>query len=263
MLGANPEGGSEPWGARTKYAYSIISLRFEPLPYTMMQNSAIINPEDEYQRNTFIDQEPHAEILSLSGFQMLYTEGEGLPVGASDPKGQQYQAEVGQVTVKSDVRLTWVGVPESWVMYTGTKKPTRILFRLGTLNEGDFLGYEDGTLCLMGVKFTRKPWPLYQPPLTSFDAAESPFVYDIEFLFSYFNPTKGFTGDPPMQITNNLGWNNFIYRGEVTNPPTVDGNAGYWFYASFTGDENDLSLFQYSNYKLLFDSADNGTASGL
>jgi hypothetical protein len=262
--------GYAPRAARARYALARVTLRFEPLPYLIAEDEDFARGF-EYLRNTYIDQEPRAEILSLSGFNLTYAEGLGHAVlpAASQPLGKEYPAEIGQVVVKSDLRVIWEHVPSSWIFRSDTSKPTRMLFRLGTVNEGEFLGYEEGTLALMGVKLTRQPWGLYIPNPELLLPQETRQMYRVEFAMQYFNPTKG-TSDA-VQITDNLGHNCAPWRGEII-PLLVDTNAGRWFLASYDGQlpsartvgqkKGANCMFQYTDFAKLFDAADNGEANG-
>jgi hypothetical protein len=260
-------------GFRAKYKRSRLSLRFEPLPYDLQTD---IFTTSERERNVIWDQEPRTEMLSLSGFTMTYAEGSNLPVLThSSPSGKAYPAEVGQVLVKSDCRLTWFGVPERWLMFPGTKKPTRLLARLGTLNSADFFGYARGTLMFSAVKLTRYPWTLRVDPLVpAADAVESTHHYTVEMIFSWFDPPRGFTNPgtgvaTPLATTapNNAGWNCLPWRGHVI--PLVrptDGNAGRWFFSSYDGSPpaaGGKTMFEYSDFTKAFDAAENAPASGV
>jgi hypothetical protein len=247
---ANPvaAGGLPQLIASTGYRQSHVTLRFQPLPYTMLEDGSTPSLQ-EYQRNTFIDQEPRSEVLSLSGFQQIYVEGTGLPaVGYTNPMGTTYQSEVGQVLVKNDLRLTWDLVPENFLMETGTKIPKWPLYCLGGVNNAPFLGYATGTLLFNGMRLTRHPWPLAL-------GTESKFVYTVEFLLTFFDPTKGFTGDPPVRITTNRGHNCLPYRGKVG--VGADGNSGLWFLATYDGALGGRRLYGPVGFANLFNCAQN------
>jgi len=296
----NVLGSVTPQGLWAKYKKSKITLRFEQLPW-LIQQDAITS--GEYQRNCWIDQEPHTDIISLSGFQLTYAEGNAITGIQSAPAGNQYPGEIGQIVFKSDIRLTWVQVPETWLMagavgsVTTTFIPTRILYRLGTLNNAPFFNYPKGTLRLDGVKLTREPWTLFENPAQPTQACESRWQYKVEFAMKYFNPQKGYTtltppAGPQIPLAANipgtntpiLGHNNSIWRGGLMGgaPPTLlsDANAGRWFLASYDGkvpipagvsgatstpfNEGANCQFQYTDFTKLFDAADNSIdGSGL
>lgn len=263
---------------RGSYRKARVTLRFEPLLGYVLNDERMVSEGtvlSESRRNTWMDQESRVDIVSLSGFQLKYAEGTGLPAGFSSPLGNAYPAEIGQVIVKSDVRVMWRDVPETYLFggdtssVTRDRRPARILYRLGTVNDAAFFGYPRGTLALMGVRMVRTPWPLYVPIKELGDAFEDHWEYTVEFLMTYFNPEKGFTGNPAAKITDNLGWNNSIWRGSLTG---ADGNAGLWFLATYDGQtifpkvagnkEGSNCQFAYTDFTKLFDAHDNGLSSG-
>lgn len=239
-------------GNRGRYKKSRVTLRFSPVKYPILADDAIPNRQ-EWRRWCWIDQEPRTEVLSLSGFQMRYIEGTGLAAPSSSPLLQPYPAEAGAVIIKSDLRVVWEDVPEDYVMAVGTVFPFNILSGLGKVNSANWQNFFKGTLLLNGVKFTRDPWALAL-------GTESAFSYTIEFLMSFFDPPKGFTGNPPVSLTrvdpvtgeptDPRGHNCFPWRGNFT---AGDINAGRWFAASFTGDPGDKRMYDSFNFDKLFD----------
>ena len=238
--------GNPGLGYRTKYKKAHITIRFSAPDYTILDDSAVPDRQ-EWLRNTSIDQEPKTEILSLSGFQLIYTEGTGTTPPISSPQGKQYPAEIGQVLIKSDLRVVWNLVPSSLLMLTGTQVPKWILYCLGKVNNSDFMSYTAGTLMLSGVKLTRHAWPLVR-------GDEDKFVYTVEFLMSFFDPPKGYTGTPEVLITTNRGWNNAPFRGSFV---AGDKNAGRWFLSSYDGSSTGQKQFGTVNFANLFQSANN------
>lgn len=233
---------------RANYKKARLTLRFAPSPNDIKEDSSVPDRQ-EWLRNTSIDQEPRTDVLSLSGFQMIYAEGTGLAAPSSSPQGQPYPAEVGQIIIKSDLRVTWDLVPHSLLFLTGTQRPFWLTSLLGFVNLGEFLGYAEGTLLYSGCRLTRHTWPLRR-------GTEDKYVYTVEMMYSWFDPKKGFSGNPAVQITGNRGHNNFPWRGNFT---AGDKNAGRWFYGTFTGGSGDydLPMFQYAKFQNLFQSANN------
>lgn len=243
---------------RGGYKYAKLVVRFGPTDVTFRED---VDPDYpnlsadrlEYRRNVCIDMEPRTETLE-SKFVYKFAEGENCPAPYTNPKGAEVVAEQAQILVKPDVVVRWKDVPEDFIMLQGTKKPGNILFTLGRVNKFAFLGFEEGVLLLVAAKLTRYPWTLKPRAGLPGAALESEYLYDVEYLMSYFDPVKGFTGNPPVQITGNLGHNNFPFRGNVA---AVDPNAGQWFYASLSGTLNGQPLYQYVDYKYLFDCPHN------
>lgn len=146
-----------------------------------------------------------------------------------------------------------------------------MLARLGTVNDAEFFGYARGTLMFSGVKLTRHPWALHVAPLVPTDAAESRHHYDCELLFSWFDPDRGFDGNPATALATSAparaGWNCLPWRGALARPfPFVfgsDGNAGKWFFATYDGNVAGKTMFSYTDFTKCFDAAENAAADGV
>lgn len=265
-----------PLRYQTSSKLSKLTARFAPVPYRMLEDEQVSSggaTNGEWLRYCYIDQEPRAEVLSLTGFNQTYFEGEGYPTPPtlftpiSNPKGNQYPSEIGQVIVKSDLRVTWVNVPEEWVFWRDpstnvlTQYPKNILMGLGTINQENWNGFLAGTLLLTGAKFTRRAWPLAA-------GTESRYNYDIEFQMSYFDPPKGYSyiGGVTTQLNRIAidgepldlrGHNCFPWRGSGF---AGDINAGLWFGASFDGGDpttlgsTSEGLYRQSLFDNLFNS---------
>lgn len=246
---------------RTSYEKAKIVARFAPCPYPMLTDTEVFvgGQIQEWRRWTTLDLEPRAEVLSLQGFKQIYTEGTGLAAPTTSPQGKEYPAEVGQVLVKTSVRLTWSLVSDLWLFGRDAggnlvSYPRNIVLGLGTVNETNFLGFLAGTLMLESVKMMRYPWGLCAGD------AEGRFHYDVEFGFSFFDPTKGYTGSPAVQLNRVDG------AGEPTDPrghnclphcgsfETGDLNAGLWFGATYNGSTTGRGLFAKSEFRKLFNS---------
>lgn len=254
-----PVSGARTLVNRTRYQTSKLTLRFEPAMWPLLEDAYVTG---EWNRWCYVNMEPRTEILSLDGFTMKYFEGTGLPAGSSSPSGQQYPSDIGQVIVKSDLQVVWKEVPSDWIMATAVSGgipiyPTKIISGLGCVNSTNWNGFLKGTLLLNGVKLTRHPWALAA-------GTESRYIYTVEFLMSYFDPPKGYTGAPtPVQLvrvdgsgvpTDPRGHNCFPWKGNLT---AGDVNAGRWFAASYTGNSADKKLYQEYAFANLFDCARN------
>lgn len=245
---------------RTGYKWAKLVVRFGP---TEVKYREDVDPDyqdlssgrKEYLRNVVVDMEPRTETFETK-LQYKFAEGESCPAPYTNPKGAEVVAEHAQILVKPDVVIRWKDVPEAYVMESNTNKPYRILFSLGTVNSGDFLGFEEGLLLSVGAKLTRNPWTLKPRPGLPGAGLESDFLYDVELYMSYFDPEKGYTGNPPVLITANRGHNNFPHRGSVV---AADPNAGRWFYASLNGDLLGRPLYQYTDFAKIFDCPQNYT----
>lgn len=252
----------------TGWSKEEVTIRFSPAPYRFVADIVGLK---EYQRNTIIDVDPRTEVLTLSGFQIIYAEGDGnTDPPTSNPKSKAAPADVYQVLAKPDLKVIWHRVPEKFISSStlaGQLRPTKILAGLGKLNAGTWLNYPQGTLLFIGARFVRKPWALAAGAVGTgvvpTSVRESIFNYDVEFLFSYFDPVKGYASDA--QITNALtfGHNCLPWRGN--SPGTVlasdDLNQGRWFFATYSGLLNSIgtsggsrAMMEYVNYDTLFES---------
>jgi hypothetical protein len=252
---------------RARYKKSRLTLRFEPAMWPVLGDGEMVG-FGEWKRYCYVNQEPRVEVLSLDGFQMVFFEGSGCANPITNPAGKAVPSDVGQILVKSDIQVVWDEVPENWVMATAVSNgisitPTKILAGLGCVNKYNWNGYLAGTLLLNGVRFTRHPWPL-------FAGTESRYIYTIEFLMSFFDPPKGYTGSGSgFTQLNRIGSNGepldprghicLPYQG-ASKPTAGDKNAGRWFAASFTGGSDvaaNKRLYDQYDYAKLFDCARN------
>jgi hypothetical protein len=259
-------GTPAPLGFRTGYKLAKLVARFSPTLVTFREDNAdpdhqnLSDDRKEYLRNTVVDTIPRTETFE-SKLTYVFQEGAGLPPPTTSPAFQTTLAEQGQILVKPDVTVGWKDVPEAWVMRTGTQNPKNVLKALGTLNDSDFLGYERGTLLFVGAELTRNPWTLRPNARLPGAGLESPYLFDLRLMFSFFDPEKGHTGSPAVQITTNRGHNNFPWQGKPDGVVTgSDTNAGKWFYATVyaTGDAaTGQGLYRYTSYPKIFDCPQN------
>lgn len=250
------------------YQKELCTIRFSPAPYRYAQDADITY---EYHRNTIIDTEPRTEVLTLSGYQVIYAEGGSNTGNLTNAKGKSAPGDLYQVLVRPDIKVTWFQVPEKFLTTNttiGQMYPNKILAGLGKVNNATWLTYPKGTLLFNGARLTRKPWALAAggsaagtPPT---DLRESVFNYDVEFLFSYFNPVKGYDTDAQITNADTYGHNCLPYRGEPTGTTiaTDDLNAGRWFFATYSGQLNSIGtangsrgLLEYTSFNNLFSSA--------
>lgn len=231
------------------YRKSRVVCKFAPLPYDLTKDEEMeASGLGEEFRWTEIDVGPKTDILSVDGQQLTFVEGNTPPFGNKVP------GSVGQVLVKSDVRVTWYGVPKRW-LFGATEKPTKILAGLGTVNDAEFYSnYPAGTLMCSAVTMQKSIWPF---AVTSGAVIESQFEYDVQFLFSYFSPTRG----PDANLTLPGGWNLQPWRG-LGNYAAGAGNSstasGYWYTCTFNGNiplgnnTGGQTLFRTSDFSQMF-----------
>lgn len=251
------------------YEKAMVTARFGPAMYRYLPDAPGLK---EYQRNTIIDTEPRTEVLSLSGFQTIFAEGGSNTAPITNAKGKVSPADQFQVLIKPDLKVTWHDVPEKFISKNsislpGQVYPEKIVKGLGTLNRYDWMSWKKGTLLYVAAHLVRRPWVLAAGG-NGIDALpnnirESVFNYDIEMLFSFFDPPKGKDSNSIIVNTDTYGHNCQPYRGEPTGAALAsdDFNAGKWFFASYSGllnsigtDTGSQGIYRYSAYDNLFDS---------
>ena len=95
-------------GYMTAYSKSRLTARFAPTEFPMLTDTNVLNPLDstesqEWRRWTIVTQTPTMDVLTLDGFQLLYTEGTGNTGDISNPYLNKTKSSIGQVLVISDV----------------------------------------------------------------------------------------------------------------------------------------------------------------
>jgi hypothetical protein len=251
-------------GFRTGYRWAKLLLRFAPTSLRFREdvgdarNPALSASRAEWLRNTSIDWDPRVETFETTNVYQ-FAEGSGLALPYTNPKGQPANANRAQIIIKPDVKMTWADVPDAYLLPLGigAQMPTNILKALGTVNSAPFLDFPAGTLLFLGAKLDRYAWALRPSNTLVYNNIESRHQYNLELLFSYFNPPKGFTLPLPNPINTNLGHNNFPWPGNTTIGATTDPNGGKWFFATLNGNLDGSALFNSSDYTKIFDSPNN------
>lgn len=235
----------------SRYKKAQVTLRFEARPYESLTDgqtllyvksgSPAYSFRAEWLRNTTIETDVNFQELFIEGYQLVYAEGEGVPPPYTNPKGNKFAAPFGQLLVKMGLVTTTYHLPENFLFESGTFKPRNVLKSLGKLNRYEWNSYEPETLHHIATKLTREKWAL------RLGSAESKYLYTMQNVFSYFRPTKGYTGTGASLITTRQGHNNMPYFGGIKDDGTLssgDLNAGKWFYATRTGNISDPALLE-------------------
>ena len=276
------------------YDKAHVTVRFTPSPYRFLPDGSVpllsatdgagSTIQEEWYRNTIIDTEPRTELLTLSGFQLIYCEGSGNTAPITDPYPKVSPGDLGQILIKPDLKVTWHRVPEKFISKNtipGQVYPEKIVKGLGKVNKYKWQSWPKGTLLLVGAHLVRKPWSLaagiiggVDPP---FSVRESMFNYDIELLFSFFDPPKGYKSNALIVDGTGIGTgttgadthghNCLPYRGEPTGAVVADDkNAGKWFMATYSGSANYIgnstedaspgarTIYEYAPIANLFNS---------
>ena len=120
---------------------------------------------------------------------------------------------------KSNLTIKWHAVPHEWLSDNDQYLyPTKIIERLGMLNDAEFLGLAKGTCLLNAAQFDPV---LY--PVAPADPAEPLGGWDVTLSLEHFDPTKGVPASE--------------YRGHRVFPYRVDGK---WYFANRENNTDEL-----------------------
>lgn len=230
------------WGPEAVTRYSIMTLRFERLPYRVETSPWTVAGLDanQFQRNwefyTSEDFAPSAQMITRRGGQFRYNDG---GAGAGSPEGVEIAGPIGTKIAKMKYYKTWHRVP-SRVIFDANGLPARFMslsfasdnVMLGSVNRNDIFGCLPGTLLLEGVEIRRHATPY----LLSTPVYRIPFghhsEYDVTLHMEYFDPPRGIdrnTGNRIFERGHNLvPWarDNLWYPAETIRvvPPLIVGD---------------------------------------
>jgi len=166
----------------------------------------------EWTRWTDITLGPAVQALTADGSSMLMFR-EGAPSGTAFP------APIAELMAKSNLTIKWHAVPHEWLSDNDQYLyPTKIIERLGMLNDAEFLGLAKGTCLLNAAQFDPV---LY--PVAPADPAEPLGGWDVTLNLEHFDPTKGVPASE--------------YRGHRVFPYRVDGK---WYFANRENNTSEL-----------------------
>lgn len=216
---------------------SLATVRFRSVRYNILDDVQITDPRMEWQRNVYIDLEPHVESLSVDGISQLVFAEDASPngpvVNPDTGKRPPFSAPLSEKLGITNFTLNWLNVPfdylsnEDYLFY-----PANILACMGKVNSDNFpFGADDpflpGTLLFEGSpRFTQKPIPV-----ASATPGSPLLAVDIALDLRYFSPKKGNTS------STYYGWNLMPWRGRSGDPA-----GGEYFYATRGGELTDPPL---------------------
>lgn len=195
-----------PW---EKYLLTINFRSFGRVAFLPDDNyvDPILDYSDEYKRYCEFGLDPSVQALTADvASQLKFHEGgpsTTTPVTA-------FPAPLAELMAKAAFTIKWMQVPHEYLSDSQYYlKPTKILDRLGRVNDDTFVGHAKGTLLLTAVKF--------EPHLFTVTPADPYYPltgWDVTFVFEQFDPEKGVSGSE--------------YRGHRVFPWREDGK---WYYA--------------------------------
>ena len=168
------------------------------------------------------------------------------PTGSTAPQAGSPVPEAGGRTItfpKTRMTFLWVQVPDLGLFDSGfsvSKISTKIMARVGTVNNASFMGFPRGTLLFEG--WTPQPRMLPVDPTVfgqEWEIGDTPLTWDVQLVFSYFEPSPvgthaaGPSGTPAGH--NLIPAPNFQWYRILANNAASDVSAN-WKYA-----ESDLT----------------------
>jgi hypothetical protein len=193
----------------TPYAKYLLTIRYKSFGRMRFYSDEEMDeyPEPRYAwewtRWTDITLGPAVQALTADGSSSL-TFNEG------DPDGIAFPAPIAELMAKSNLTITWRGVPHEWLSDNDNYLyPVKILDRLGRWNDADFLGLAEGCVLFLAAQFDTI---LY--PVAPADPAYPLGGYDVTLSFEHFDPERGV---PESE-----------FRGHRLFPYRVDGK---WYHA--------------------------------
>lgn len=210
----------------TPYEKYLLTVRFKSFGRTRFYSDEEMDQypspryEWEWVRWTDITMGPAIQALTADGSsQLTFIEG--------SPAGTAFPAPIAELMAKSNLVLKWYGVPHEWLSDNDQYLyPTKIIERLGKLNNADFLGLGKGTCLLTAAQFDPTLYPVAPADYEPLGG------WDVTLNFEHFDPTKGVPASE--------------FRGHRVFPYRVDGK----WYAAVRGDNLNELLPQAAMYKL-------------
>lgn len=170
------------------YEEALLSVRYRNFLYRFRNDDDIANPEDEWQRYTFIQTEPRVEALTVTGgmSQLTFAEGAG---GAQPTAGTtKFGAPIAAILSKKGIVVNWYDVPYEYLSENQhIFLPTKLDAIMGKVNTDLFLGeFEPGTLLAEPYRYTISTWSVR--PEDQLDPLRK---VTLAIPFTFFDPTRG------------------------------------------------------------------------
>lgn len=192
------------------YNFAKLTVHYENLPYKILRDGAVTTrnsgtpDESGWERYITKIVKPQGEFFTVrpgtaAGNGYTYVGGGSIMVAQGVPK----------LIVPYNLQITWHQIPESGVpcrlLNTAMTAKGAIDYALGRVNDAAWLNYAKGALLLMGVE------------MRPYNSAFGDRIYDITYLFKYFEPQDAKT-------------HQFIYKSDSPLGPgwieiTTDGST--------------------------------------
>lgn len=169
------------------------TIQFETLPYNLATDAEVTSQggagtPPESLRYVVWNCQPAAEFARTPFNVYKYPLGTGSANAGKRLPGQNGQAVL---LTKYRITATWMQVPEAWVTTDATTFPN-LDNAIGTVNQGEFLGYPAGTMLFESYEPTPRVMPVLAATLGVTDPNYIPRCYDITMKWLLFDPKPFF-----------------------------------------------------------------------
>lgn len=238
--GGDSEGTSPEQAFRVAtYDKARVNVVYETLPYDVWTDAGMqskTNNRDEADLIRYVSKvvAPAGQYLTLPVQAFRFVDPDD-PTAGDNNAGKPIAQGVGRMLVHYNLSLTWYAIPEAYVPCAAARPyflvsagPQAIDTTIGKVNATTFAGYSKGTLLLMAV--TLKPYR----------SAFGQRIYDITYMFKYFEPLTG------------KGHNHILRHRTAPSASliwyevTVDGNT------NLVAQTNGKSVYDFAEFKNLF-----------
>lgn len=212
------------------YQKCYCTVRFVHRPWTFRSDAAITGYQDELSRNVYVDPSPSVEMLSAEGSlgQMKWAE-----TGAGGPTvGKPIPTPFGTLVCKTTYLLNWMWCPESYLSNDPLFfNPSKLITRMGKVNNTAFGSWPTGTVLMMPPKFQR-----FLFPVSTFDGLYPFYGWNISIPLVFFQPRPRGAAAPADDGYRLLPWSpNLQWYSAKRND-----NATYLYQ-----EDNLLKIFQH------------------
>ncbi len=213
----------------TSWQNQLVTLKFKSFGrMRFLLDDQISGYADEIKRYTRSFSDSAVQTLSVDGRSNLaFAEGEP---GAAH---QVFPAPIAQLLAKVSLRVLWASVPHEYLSTNvDFLRPKKLMERLGTVNDAEYIGNAKGTLLFTSFSAEEV---LY--PVLSVNPSESILSgWNITFSFEQFDPKKGVPDSE--------------FRGHRIFPYSINGKWYYAWRADHT-DDTTKELFPLTDYNKL------------
>jgi hypothetical protein len=215
----------------TQPKFAMYSDNFVDSNYTVQTPPA--SPRQEFRRFLEVIPQPASFALTRdANASFTFVEGGG----GTQPTANTTNVPTpsAQFLTQVDYNFLWRRVPQIGLISQTTGRPDNLIDSLNKVNDAAFLGFPKGTLLFKSFRLHPVEDPVSP---TSFGLnlgrGDISLVYDVELVFSYFNPPSGITN------ATNFGWN---------LAPWTDNR---WYLVKDIGSKMH-TIYDYTSFPVIF-----------